>query len=65
MPLSMELENVSQMSELRVDFNVLPEFQVFLPIGDLLVQKVKATPDERVTEETEANSSVSCLHEHS
>ena len=63
-PLRMELEKVSLGSHFRGHFDVLFKLKIFLPIWNLAIQEVKATPDQWVAKEAKAHSSVSGLHKH-
>ena len=63
-PLRMELEKVSLSSHSKGYFDILFKFKIFLPIWNLAIQEVKATPDQWVAKEAKAHSSVSGLHKH-
>ena len=61
-PLRRELDEVSLRFHFWSRVDILFEFKIFLPIWDLAIQEVEATPDQWVAEEAKAHSSVSGLH---
>ena len=63
-PLRMELEKVSLDPHFRRHFDILFKFKIFLPVWNLAIQEVKATPDQWVAKEAKAHTSVSGLHKH-
>lgn len=63
-PLRRELERVSLGFHFWGYFEILFKLKVFLPVWNLAIQEVKATPDQWVTKEAKAHSSVSGLHNH-
>ena len=63
-PLRSELEKVSLGFHFWGHFDILFKFKIFLPVWNLAVQEVEATPDQWVAKEAKAHSSVSGFHEH-
>ena len=61
-PLRRELETISLRFHIWSHFDILFKFKIFLPIWNLAIQEVEATPDQWVAEEPKAHSSVSGLH---
>ena len=63
-PLRRELDEVSLRFHFWSHVDILFKFEIFLPVWNLAIQEVEATPDQWVAEEAKANSSVSGLHKH-
>ena len=64
MPLRRELEKVSLRFHFWGHFEILFKFKIFLPVWNLAIQQVEATPDQGIAEEAKAHPSVSGLHKH-
>ena len=63
-PLRRELAKVSLGPHFWGHCDILFKFKIFLPVWNLAIQEVEATPDQWVAKEAKAHSSVSGLHKH-
>ena len=64
-PLRIVLRRISQLfGILRWVFDILSDLKQLLPVGEILVQQIKTTPNEWITKETETDNCSRHFHEH-